>query len=72
MDRGKFKAISNTEYHTGILDLSGKGTGYIICEDFDEDVFIASNNINRALDGDEVEFYAYKRRKRGKIERRNY
>src|SRR5690606_24038966 len=33
-----------------------------------EDVFIASNNINRALDGDEVEFYVYKRRKNGRME----
>ncbi len=68
VDRGKFKAIINTEYHTGILDLAAKGNGYIICEDFDEDVFIASNNINKALNGDEVEFYAFKRRKRGKVE----
>ncbi|MBD0831261.1 ribonuclease R [Aestuariibaculum sediminum] len=68
VERGKFKAVINTEYHTGILDLSGKGTGYVICDDFDEDVFIASNNINKALNGDEVEFYVYKRRKRGKIE----
>ncbi|MCH4552158.1 ribonuclease R [Aestuariibaculum lutulentum] len=68
VDRGKFKAVINTEYHTGILDLSGKGTGYVICDDFDEDVFIASNNINKALNGDEVEFYVYKRRKRGKME----
>lgn len=68
VDRGKYKAIINTEYHTGILDLSSKGSGYIICDDFDEDVFIASNNINKALNGDEVEFYLYKRRKRGKLE----
>jgi len=68
VERGKFKAVINTEYHSGILDLSSKGTGYIICEDFDEDVFIASNNINKALDGDEVEFYVYKRRKKGKFE----
>ena len=68
IERGKFKAIMSTEYHSGILDLSSKGSGYIICEDFDEDVFVASNNINKALDGDEVEFYAYKRRKRGKLE----
>ncbi|WMI66676.1 ribonuclease R [Aestuariibaculum sp. YM273] len=68
VDRGKFKAVINTEYHTGILDLSGKGTGYVICDDFDDDVFIASNNINKALNGDEVEFYVYKRRKRGKME----
>jgi ribonuclease R len=68
IERGKFKAIVNTEYHTGTLDLSAKGSGYIICDDFKEDVFIASNNLNKALDGDEVEFYAYKRRKRGKVE----
>ena len=68
VDRGKFKAIVTAEYHTGILDLASKGNGYIISDDFEEDVFIASNNINKALDGDEVEFYAYKRRKRGKIE----
>ncbi|MDO5969195.1 RNB domain-containing ribonuclease [Flavivirga aquimarina] len=68
VERGKFKAVINTEYHTGILDLSAKGSGYIICDEFDDDVFIASNNINKALNGDEVEFYVYKRRKRGKLE----
>ncbi len=68
VERGKFKAIINTEYHTGILDMSAKGSGYIISDDFEEDVFIASNNINKALNGDEVEFYAFKRRKRGKVE----
>lgn len=68
VDRGKFKTIVTTEYHTGILDLSSKGSGYVICDDFDEDVFIASDNINKALDGDEVEFYIYKRRKHGKME----
>ncbi len=68
VDRGKFRAIVSAEYYTGILDLSSKGNGYVISDEFDEDVFIASNNINKALDGDEVEFYAYKRRKRGKVE----
>jgi ribonuclease R/exosome complex exonuclease DIS3/RRP44 len=68
VERGKFRAIINTEYHTGKLDLAAKGNGYIICEDFDNDVFIASNNINKALHGDEVEFYVYKRRHRGKLE----
>jgi len=68
VERGKFKAITNTEYHIGILDLAAKGNGYIICEDFDDDVFIASNNINRALNGDQVEFYVYKRRQKGKLE----
>lgn len=68
VDRGKFKAVVTTEYFTGILDLSSKGNGYVICDDFEEDIFIASNNINKALDGDEVEFYAYRRKHRGKQE----
>ncbi|RMZ50863.1 ribonuclease R [Flavobacteriaceae bacterium PRS1] len=68
IDRGKFKEILNTEYHTGILDLTSKGSGYVLCEDFEDDIFIASNNINKALHNDEVELYVYKRRKRGKLE----
>jgi len=68
VDRGKFKAIVNTEYHTGRVDMASRGSGYIISDDFEDDVYIASNNMNKALHGDEVEFYAYKRRNRGKIE----
>jgi ribonuclease R/exosome complex exonuclease DIS3/RRP44 len=68
VERGKFKAVVNAEYYTGILDLAAKGNGYIICDEFEDDVFIASNNINKALNGDEVEFYVYKRRSRGKKE----
>ncbi|REE08508.1 RNAse R [Winogradskyella pacifica] len=68
VDRGKFKAVVNNEYHTGILDLGAKGNGYIISDDFEDDIFVASNNINKALNGDEVEFYAYKRKHRGKQE----
>ncbi|OIQ31082.1 MAG: ribonuclease R [Bacteroidetes bacterium MedPE-SWsnd-G2] len=68
VDRGKFKALITTDYHTGILDLSGKGSGFIISDEFEDDVYIASNNINKALNGDEVEFYVYKRKKRGRME----
>ena len=68
VDRGKFKAIVTTEYYTGILDATSKGSGYVICENFEDDVYIASNNMNRALHGDEVELYVYKRRKRGRLE----
>ena len=67
-DRGKYKVVVNAEYHTGILDLASKGNGYIISDEFEDDIFIASNNINKALNGDEVEFYVYKRRQKGKQE----
>jgi VacB/RNase II family 3'-5' exoribonuclease len=68
VERGNYKIIKNASYHKGILDLSATGSGYIISDDFSEDVFVSSNNINRALHGDEVEFYPYKRRKNGRIE----
>ncbi|MDX1470261.1 MAG: RNB domain-containing ribonuclease, partial [Flavobacteriaceae bacterium] len=68
VERGKYKAILTTQYYTGILDISARGSGYIISPDFDEDVFVSSNNINRALDEDEVEFYVYKRKKQGRYE----
>ena len=68
VERGKFKAIVNTEYHKGIIDMASRGSGYVISDDFEEDIYIASNNMNKALHGDEVEFYAYKRLKRGRRE----
>ena len=68
VERGKYKIINTTEYHTGIVDMASRGSGYIISDDFEDDIYIASNNMNKALHGDEVEFYAYKRRKRGKRE----
>ncbi len=68
IDRGKFKAIINTEYYTGIIDITPRGIGYVICDAFDDDIYIASNNLNKALNGDEVEFYVYKRRQQGKLE----
>jgi len=68
LERGKFKAIINTDYHTGRVDMASRGSGYIISDDFEEDVYIASNNMNKALHGDEIEFYVYKRRNRGKME----
>ncbi|WP_299883555.1 ribonuclease R [uncultured Lacinutrix sp.] len=68
VDRGKYKIVNTTEYHTGIFDAAQRGNGYVICDDFEDDIYIASNNVNKALNGDEVELYVYKRRKRGKLE----
>lgn len=67
-ERGKYKIAFNAEYHIGKLDMASRGSGYVITDDFDEDIYIAANKMNKALDGDEVEFYVYKRRKRGKLE----
>ena len=68
VERGKFKALINTDYHTGIIEVNAKGSGYIICDAFDDDIYIGSNYINKALHLDEVEFYIFKRRRNGKLE----
>ncbi|MDY8135314.1 ribonuclease R [Aquimarina sp. 2201CG5-10] len=66
--RGKFKIIPNINTYTGILEITSKGSGYVIVEDLEDDIFIPNNNLNKALDGDQVEVYVYKRKRRGKSE----
>lgn len=69
--RGSYKAKMQKKHHIGILDLSAKGVGYISCDDFEEDVIVASNQFNKAFSGDTVAFYVYptrgKKRKEAKI-----
>jgi ribonuclease R len=61
---GKYlvKAISEDLYE-GTIDMTGRKTAFFICPEFGEDVFIPTNNLNRALDKDKVKVYIYNRRK---------
>ncbi|WP_299314225.1 ribonuclease R [uncultured Aquimarina sp.] len=68
IDRGKFKIVPNINTYSGRLDITSKGTGYVIVPDLEDDIFIPNNNLNKALNGDEVEVYVYKRKRRGKSE----
>ncbi len=63
---GKYlvKAVSQ-DYYVGTIDMTSRKTAYFICEDFEDDVFIPTNNLNHALDKDKVKVYVYNRR-RGK------
>ncbi|MES2240834.1 MAG: ribonuclease R [Bacteroidota bacterium] len=63
---GKYliKAVSQ-DYYEGTIDMTSRKTAYFICAEFEEDVFIPTNNLNRALDKDKVSVYVYNRR-RGK------
>jgi ribonuclease R len=61
---GKYlvKAVSQ-DYYEGTIDMTSRKTAYFICDEFTEDVFIPTNNLNRALDKDKVKVYVYNRRK---------
>ncbi|AGC76535.1 ribonuclease R/exosome complex exonuclease DIS3/RRP44 [Nonlabens dokdonensis] len=64
VDRGKFKIIKAIDYYTGRIDVSTRGTGYVITEELEEDIMIPKRSLGQALNGDEVEVYVY-HRKRG-------
>ena len=68
IDRGKFKIVAKSFYHEGRIEITGRGQGYVIVEGMTEDVFVQQRNLNRALNGDLVEVYIFKRRKGGKLE----
>jgi len=60
---GKYliKAISK-DYYEGTIDMTGRKSAYFICPEFEEDIFIPSNNLNHALDKDTVKVYVYNKR----------
>lgn len=68
VEKGKFRLNADVDYYTGVLDMTAKGSGYVVVEELNDDVFIPANNINKALDGDEVEVYIYRRRRNQKSE----
>ena len=50
------------------MDLTASGNGYLVCDDFENDVFIPSTNINRALHNDTVKVFVYNKRRSSKKE----
>lgn len=67
-ERGKYQLIPNRNYVTGILDVSGKGGGYVMVPDLEQDIYIPPHHLNKALNGDEVEVYIYRQRRNKKHE----
>ncbi|HEX9981573.1 MAG TPA: ribonuclease R [Flavobacterium sp.] len=60
---GKYLVKAQSQdYYEGTIDMTSRKTAYFVCADFSEDVFIPTNNLNHALDGDTVKVYVYNRR----------
>ncbi|WP_313112420.1 ribonuclease R [Aequorivita sediminis] len=68
IDRGKYILTPSQNYYTGKVDIAGRGQGYIIVEDLEDDIYVSSKNLNKALNGDIVEVYVFKRKRGGKTE----
>ncbi|MDX1768934.1 MAG: ribonuclease R [Arenibacter troitsensis] len=68
-ERGSYKAIVSTKtYHTGKVDITGRGNAYIVVEGMEDDVFVPFNKLKKAFHNDIVEVYIFPRRKGKKLE----
>ncbi len=67
-DRGKFQINVERKYSIGTLDVTSNGNAYFISEEFDEDIFIPSINLNKGLHQDTVKVYTYSKRGSKKLE----
>ncbi|MFW6042953.1 MAG: ribonuclease R [Marinilabiliaceae bacterium] len=66
---GRFKMLNAPgTYVEGVVQMTAKGTAYIIPDEGDEDIFVAQSNLGHALNGDRVKVLQYARRKRRKPE----
>ena len=68
IDRGKFAINIDRKYNIGTLDVTSNGNAYFISDDFDDDIFIPSINLNKGLHQDTVKVYTYNKRGSKKLE----
>lgn len=67
-DRGKFRYKHTDHYIDGRVDLTTKGSAYVISEELDQDIYITPKNTANALQGDQVRVLMYAQRKNKKPE----
>lgn len=58
---GRYRLKRSGAYITGQVELTAKGSAYIISDDIEEDVFVAFSNLKHALSGDRVKVLIYAR-----------
>jgi len=67
--KGQYTTAASTKtYHTGKVDITGRGNAYIVIEGLDDDVFVPFNKLKKAFHKDIVEVYIFPRRKGKKLE----
>ena len=67
-ERGKYRVLAKADYIEGTIDMTSRKTAYFVSPELEEDVFIPTNNLNKALDKDKVKVYIYNRRRGRKPE----
>ncbi len=67
-ERGRFRYKHSDHFIIGKVDLTSKGSAYVISEELDQDVYITPRNTFNALQGDLVKVLMYAQRKNKKPE----
>ncbi len=62
--RGKFRFSPEGVFVTGIVDMTRRGTAYIVSDSTKEDIFVSHSFLNGALHGDEVKVFLFATRKK--------
>lgn len=65
---GKFRMKSEAFYVVGKVDLTASGYGFIITDEYPEDIFVSMKNLNHALHGDKVKVYLFAKHKKARPE----
>tara|TARA_R100000935_G_scaffold23395_1_gene42698 strand:- start:11438 stop:13651 length:2214 start_codon:yes stop_codon:yes gene_type:complete len=68
IERGKYIVSPSKNYHTGKMDITSRGRGFVIVEGLEDDIKVSNKNLNKALNGDTVEVYVFKRKRGGRME----
>jgi ribonuclease R len=69
IEKGKFRSTFKPKYVSGIVDMTSKGSAYVVLDKEDsDDVYIAPSGLNHALNGDTVSVLLYAQRKNKKPE----
>jgi len=65
---GRFKLKARGGTVIGTVDIARGGYGFVVSENFKEDIFVSQNNLNHALNGDTVKVLVYAQKKSRSIE----
>lgn len=66
--RGTYKLKSSKSFVEGTVDMTSRGSAYVIVEGSDTDIYVSAKNTNTALHGDYVKVNVFSKRNSSKLE----
>jgi ribonuclease R len=53
-------AVSTSNYFEGTIQITQRGSGFVVCQGREKDIFIAPQNLSQAMNGDLVKVHVFK------------